>query len=126
MKLPYPGASGKVSLGGKDFQELAETIDEKALAKTAIGNYGGQEPRTAGTEYEASATRPVFLTVLITLQGGGSSELLVNGKVVGRVAHNVTGSEIEFCQTAIVPTGGKWKVTAAAVVGQPHSTYLAL
>jgi hypothetical protein len=103
-------------------------VSGRALVETG-NNYGALTSRVAGTEYEPSPTRMVF--VVLENQFAKGVEYLYSVSVGGVVIlerAGTTGATIEYLtQTFLCPPAKKWKITTSGGGGGTiRSSYLIL
>jgi len=81
--------------------------------------------RVAGTEYEPSATRPVFVSVFAQVKGGNNIGITVGGVEMAGPGPVEGASKADQSITFICPPGQKWKssVTGVEIL---KSSYLTL
>ncbi len=132
-KITYAIAADSVNeFPAKVSQVGAEKLDKELYEgnKLAAGqSYGVPSSFVSGTEYEASATRPVQVTVEVEAEAGVGTRYVVEcgGKKVAEVkissgASGVTNTPFTF----ICPAAAKFKVTLFTAFKATARTYLLL
>jgi hypothetical protein len=75
--------------------------------------YAAQVERKHGIEYEASATRPVFVVMRVSAKGGEECALgpTIGGVGLTSIKSAAPTAADQLVYTVIVPAGQKWKAT---------------
>jgi hypothetical protein len=102
--------------------EVAQTT-QSITAATIAGPYGALTARTAGTEYEPSATRPTL--VILSLRSTVAQDTIT--VTIGTQIHAETANAANMPRALsfVVPPGKKWKY-AVSGGGTCKSSYLTL
>jgi hypothetical protein len=128
------GKQGPEGKEGKEGKQGLEGKEGKEGPGFKVGEWKGREARTAGTQYEPSATEPV--QVLLTIQSkaaGAAAETMTVKITVGTTLiaeEPVTAAALQKQSAAIsfiVPAKEKWRVETAGLASESiNSSYLPL